>query len=285
MAYITEQAYYETEANNGSYQYMSLSDVIKNFMYVYVGPDKIIDNVEPQLVRWHAKTCIKYYEYDASKNNLVLEFIVGDDLKMIMPHDYVDFIRISKLVDGILYPMEENFEVMSATKYAQDANYALTFDGSGNVIYEASSDLDDSRLNNTDDTDDPYCCYQYSYGKYYGSDTSRMNTNPKFRVNRSSGVIDFDSSMVGDTIVIEYVGDGMKAGNDDDIKIHKFFEKYLYTYIASEILETKYGTEVVRRREWRKKKRAEYNNAKIRIGDFSPNRLLMTIRGKDRQLK
>ena len=43
MAYITQYTYYEnndntpTDANLGSYQYVSLQDIVNNFMLIYQG--------------------------------------------------------------------------------------------------------------------------------------------------------------------------------------------------------------------------------------------------------
>ena len=53
MAYINDYTYYEntgnpfTEQENwGSYQYVSLDDIVNNFMLMYVGNDKLVNNVE-----------------------------------------------------------------------------------------------------------------------------------------------------------------------------------------------------------------------------------------------
>jgi hypothetical protein len=42
-------------ANNGSYSYISLTDVINNFMVAYVGMDKLIPRVKRSDVMFHAK--------------------------------------------------------------------------------------------------------------------------------------------------------------------------------------------------------------------------------------
>ena len=52
MAYLTGYQYYENEGqepedkNWGSYQYVSLADIVNNFMLMYVGNDKLVNNVE-----------------------------------------------------------------------------------------------------------------------------------------------------------------------------------------------------------------------------------------------
>ena len=56
MAYITDYQYYENgqvpplgqaaQENWGSYQYVTLENIVNNFMLMYVGNDKLINNAE-----------------------------------------------------------------------------------------------------------------------------------------------------------------------------------------------------------------------------------------------
>ena len=61
MAYITEYQYYENagaspeNANWGSYQYVSLYDIVNNFMLMYSGNHSLINNEERYKVLFHAK--------------------------------------------------------------------------------------------------------------------------------------------------------------------------------------------------------------------------------------
>ena len=101
MAYISNYQYYlnngttPTDQNHGSYQYISLLDIVNNFMLIYVGDDKIVDNVQEYLVKFHAKAAIKLLNFDSLRSVRALETTIGDDLKLIMPSDYVDYVRIS----------------------------------------------------------------------------------------------------------------------------------------------------------------------------------------------
>ena len=59
MAYLTDYQYYENGGLNpenenwGSYQYISLNDIVNNFMVMYVGNDKLINNVEIETYEDH----------------------------------------------------------------------------------------------------------------------------------------------------------------------------------------------------------------------------------------
>ena len=71
MAYITDYQYYENGGDNpsnsnwGSYQFVSLDDIVTNFMLMYVGNDKLINNVEKYNILFHAKRGIQELNYDA----------------------------------------------------------------------------------------------------------------------------------------------------------------------------------------------------------------------------
>ena len=290
MAYLTNYQYYEnagvspTTTNQGSYQYVSISDLVKNFMFAYVGQNKAVDNVDSSLVRWHMKQCIKDLNYTALREIKAMEILIGDDLKAVMPHDYVNYVRISLEVNGVLFPLSENQSAMTSKAYLLDSNDDLQFDGSGTVLY-TTSELDTARLAGTNEYVSDDCCTTYSFGGQFGGDPSKMNGNPKFRVHKKSGVIDFDSSMAGKLIVLEYISDGMEAGDDSDISLNKFFEKYCYYYTVSEILDSKTSVPVVKAQEWRKKKRAQRNNSKIMMMDLEPGRLIMSLRGQQKWIK
>ena len=61
MAYISQYEYYENngntpeDANWGSYQYVSLYDIVNNFMLMYAGNHSLINNEERFKVLFHAK--------------------------------------------------------------------------------------------------------------------------------------------------------------------------------------------------------------------------------------
>lgn len=287
MAYTSDQTYYSSTANYGTYQYMSLSDMVNSFMFSRVGEDKAIHNVDRNLVRFHMKQCIKELNYDAVKNVKVLELLIGDDLKAIMPPDYVDYVRMSLFANGVLRPLTENRSAISSKQYDLDSNNDLQFDGNGNVLYETTSDLDQSRLdgNLSSVTVDDFECTTYTVGAKFSMDTANANGNPKFRVNQKAGVIDFDSSMSGQQLVIEYISDGMEAGDDSLIGVHKFFEQYVYNYVSLEILEHKDATPVMKVDSARKRKSSSLRQARLRISKVNSEIILMMLRGQNKWIK
>jgi hypothetical protein len=292
---ITPYQYYSDPANYGSYQYTTLADIVNNFMIMYVGNDKQINNVRRHEIIFYAKEAIKLLNFDAKikpVNSIELE--VGDDLKFILPSDYVNYIRISINVGGTLRPLYENRMANTALGYLQDNNLNLLFDIDGNVL-TGTSNLDLSRVNQTQysgpgiyDGCMGWCvddCWYFGYnvGARYGADTRDMSAGPSFRVN--NGVIDFSSGIANQLVVLEYISDGMANGVDANINVHKFAEEFVNRYIKWKILNGKVNIPVYDRKLARDEKQAEFRNAKLRLSDMHPSRLLMSLRGQSRQLK
>jgi hypothetical protein len=77
----------------------------------------------------------------------------------------------------------------------------------------------------------------------------------------------------------------MENGNDSLVSVNKLFEDYIYAYIEYAILSSKLGVQEYIVGRVRKKKSALLRNAKIRISNIHPGRLLMNLRGKDKWIK
>jgi hypothetical protein len=298
MAYITDYAYYTnngtapTDVNQGSYQYVSLADIVNNFMLIYVGNDKEINNVERYNVLFHAKRGIQEFNYDAMKTINVVEQEIGDDLKMVMPPDYVNWVRISMNIDGELYPLSENRQAISAVGYLQDNNLDLLFDANGELM-TGDSKLDIVRLSQSL-YDGPglyngcmgWCVNDtWYFPKFFGADPSVVTAKPEFRVNNKSGVIDFTSGFDSMYIVLEYISDGMENGDDTKVGINKLAEEFLYAYIRWAILDSKAGIPDYVKRRVQKEKTAKWRNSKIRTSNLHASRLMKTLRGQNAQIK
>ena len=87
--------YNGTEPPLGAYQFISITDIINNFMVVYVGEDKIIPNVSRADVRFHASRAIQELTYDTFRSCKNLQMEVPPSLKLPLPHDYVNYVRLT----------------------------------------------------------------------------------------------------------------------------------------------------------------------------------------------
>lgn len=307
MAYISQYQYYTNngntpqDANWGSYQYVSLYDIVNNFMLMHTGNHSLINNEERYKVLFHAKRAIQELNYDAFKEIKVLELSVVDNLRFVLPSDFVNWVRISLYKDGLLRPLTENIQTLSSNAYLQDNNGNILFDQNGNILQPQYSTIDFDRIMKTKKSiylnqNSPYngqlgwCVdglwyFDYRIGKAFGLNTETANFNPTFNIDKKAGVINFDSSMAGESCILEYISDGMENGDDSLVSVNKLFEKYIYAYILYEIISSKLGVQEYIVARARKEKSALLRNAKIRISNIHPGRLLMNLRGLDKMIK
>lgn len=301
MAYISQFDYYNNQENWGSYQYVSLYDIVNNFMLMYSGNHSLINNEERFKVLFHAKRAIQELNYDAFRELKVLQLQVDDTLKYILPSNFVNWVRISLYKDGYLRPMTENIQTLSSNAYLQDNNYNILFDQNGNVLQPQFSEIDWDRIQGTKKSIylnpgslydgywgweiDGLWYFDYNLGARYGLNTETANFNPTFNVDKRAGVINFSSFMAGESVVLEYVSDGMEGGDDSLVSVNKLFEKYVYAYIEYEILNHKLGVQEYIVARARKEKAALLRNAKIRMSNIHPGRLLMNLRGQAKWIK
>ena len=307
MAYISQYQYYENggnppqDANWGSYQYVSLYDIVNNFMLMYAWNHSLINNEERFKVLFHAKRAIQELNYDAFKEIKVLELSVDDQLRYILPSDYVNWVRISIQRDGILYPLSENIQTNWSSAYLQDNTGQILFDQDGNALSPQYSELDYRRIFSIQPTiylnslspfngsmgynDDGNWYFTRGVGARFGLNTETANANPTFKINSKGGVINFSSGIQNEFVVLEYVSDGMENGNDSYVTVNKLFEDYVYAAIEFAILNSKFGVQEYVVNRARKRKSALLRNAKIRISNIHPGRLLMNLRGQNKWLK
>jgi len=306
MAYINQQKYYTndgvnpTDENWGSYQYVTLKDIVNNFELMYAGNHELINNENRFKILFHAKRGIQELNYDAFKEIKALELQVYDDLRFVLPSDYVNWVKLYLLKNNTLRELVENIQVQSANSFVQSGTSSFTYDGDGNATI-IDSDLDTERksgalnsiyLNQNNEGDINTVCndcdddlYNSRIGARYGLNTETANINPTFTIDKKAGVINFDSTMANQQCVLQYISDGMESGDDSKISVNKLFEDYIYAYIQYAILNSKFGVQEYIVNRARKNKQALLRNAKIRLSNIHPSRLLMNLRGEDKWLK
>ena len=306
MAYINQKKYYTNDGVNptneywGSYQYVSLEDIVKNFQLMYAGNHALVNNSNRFKILFHAKRGIQELNYDAFKEIKSLELKVYDDLRFVLPSDYVNWVKLYLLRDNVLRELTENIQVQSAVSFIQSATATFQYDSEGNAT-EVESNLDSERKDGSlksiylnDETDgevNPNVyyydndLYNYRIGARYGLETETANINPTFTIDKKAGVINFDSTMANQQCVLQYISDGMENGDDSKISVNKLFEEYIYAYIQYAILNSKFGVQEYIINRASKTKPALLRNPKIRLRNIHPSRLLMNLRGEDKWLK
>jgi len=306
MSYLNQKKYYTndgvspTDANWGSYQYVSLADIMTNFELMYEGNHSLVNNENRYKILFHAKRAIQELNYDAFKEIKALELTVYDDLRFVLPSDYVNWVKLYLFKNNTLLQLTENIQVQSATSYIQTGSASFTYD-TGNNVNTEESDLDTTRksgalnsiyLNQNNENDVNVNCvdcegdiYNSRIGARYGLNTETANINPTFTIDKRAGVINFDSTMANQQCVLQYISDGMEDGNNSTIQVNKLFEDYIYAYIQYAILNSKFGVQEYIINRAKRNKQALLRNAKIRLSNIHPSRLLMNLRGENKWLK
>lgn len=307
MPYLSPYKYYENDGNQptnenwGSYQYVSLYDIVNNFMLMYAGNHSLVNNEERYKILFHAKRAIQELNYDAFREVKSLELTVDNTLRYILPSDFVNWVRVNLYKDGYLRPLTENIQILSSLAYLQDDTGTILFDEDGQPLSPEYSQIDLTRLHGTKKSiylnpqgryDGQYgwnvdgvWYFDNSLGERYGLNTETANFNPTFAIDKKAGVINFNSDMYGQSVILEYVSDGMESGDNTQIAVNKLFEKYVYAYVQYEILNSKLGVQEYIVARARKEKSSLLRNAKIRMSNLHPGRLLMNMRGMDKWLK
>ena len=127
--------------------------------------------------------------------------------------------------------------------------------------------------------------FNYPVGAKFGLNTETANINPTYRIDKKSGVINFGSGMAGELCILEYISDGMENGDDSLVTVNKLIEEFMYAYIKYAILSSKTGVQEYVVQRAKKDKTALLRNARIRLSNIHPGRLLMNMRGKDKTIK
>lgn len=286
--------YYEDPNENwGGYQYVTIKDIVNRFMLTYVGDDRILpSSTKRYQVIYHAKRALQELNYDVLKEIKAMELELGDTLQIILPSDYVNYVRIS-FVDqnGMFHPLIENKDTTIITApYLQDNQFNILFDQNGYPLEGQSLTDINSRSANLGNVSqytacsggcgDSSCMSNGCGGPNYGLDTSKSNKNGTFNIDKKLGVIQFSSEIKYSTIVLEYISDGLESNDESEIEVHKLAEACLINYIAWQMLHTKYNVQEYIVNRFRKEYFSQLNNTKIRMADLKGEKIMQLLKGR-----
>ena len=134
------QAYYNGN-DFGNYQFVSLSDIINQFMLIYVGEDKIISKAKRLDVVFHAQRALAELSFDTLKSFKSQEIELPPSLQMKLPQDYVNYTNVFSVDSaGIKMPIYP-------TKHTQNPVEAPLQDTNGEFILQAVGTLNEASSN------------------------------------------------------------------------------------------------------------------------------------------
>ena len=274
----------------GDYQYISIQDIINNFIVSYVGEDKIISKIKRTDVAFHAQRGLAEFSYDTLKSFKSQEIEIPPSLTMRLPHDYVNYVKVCWVdddgIERIIMPARKTSNPLAII---QDSDYDYTFDEDGSLLTASSSEtwsrFQDATNRNVSDNNslDEIELHQGALGQRYGLNPEFANKNGLYFIDNLKGKIHFDSSLTGKIITLKYISDSL--GTDDEMVVHKFAEEAMYKHIAYAILATRANTQEYLVMRFKKEKFAATRLAKLRLSNLKSEELTQVMRGKSKQIK
>tara|TARA_R100001244_G_scaffold36878_1_gene33762 strand:- start:473 stop:1621 length:1149 start_codon:yes stop_codon:yes gene_type:complete len=275
----------------GEYQYISLDNVVNNFLIAYVGEGKIIPKVRRTDVIFHAKRGLAEFSYDTLRSEKSQEIDVPSSLIIKLPHDYVNYVKLSYSdSNGIERRLFPTRLTSNPTTILQDSSYDYLFNEDGDLLkaepsntwtkYKASKNSSTSNANTGDDTDVEW---RSNEGKRYGLTPEFAQDNGSFYIDQLLGRVHFSSNLNGKTLILKYISDNL--GTDSEMRIHKFVEEALYKHIAYSIASTHITIPGGFIALFKKEKFAALRNAKIRLSNIKSEEMNLIMRNKSKQIK
>jgi len=113
----------------GYYQYITLEDIINQFIVSYVGENKIISKVRRTDVQFHAMRALQELSYDTLNKYKALEYTVPETLKMPLPQDFVNHVKVS-FVDssGVMRVLYPSIKAFNPPSYQQNSDGSYKFE-------------------------------------------------------------------------------------------------------------------------------------------------------------
>jgi len=282
--------------NYGSYEYISLKDIVNNFIVAYVGMDKLIPRAKRSDIVFHAKRGLQEFSYDTLKSVKSQELTIPPNLGVPIPQDYVNYVRCSWIdesgVQHIIYPVN-NLTTSPDQLPLQDSQGIPTQNAfSGNNLAEQSitedrwnssegSNIDGSIENNSNVYSRAW--WKLNFGQRYGLDPQVSQQNGWFQINERLGTFTFSNNLVNKLIVLEYISDGLAY--DMDSKVPKMAEDALYAHISHSILASRSNVQEYIVQRYKKERSAKLRNAKIRLSNIKLDEIVQVMRGKSKWIK
>ena len=262
--------------NHGSYEYISLNDIINNFMVAYIGVGKLIPNVKRTDIMFHAKRGLQEFSYDTLKSIKSQELTIPPSLSLIIPQDYVNYVNLSWVDQGgvkhIIYPTTLTSNPTELP--LQDTAGVPTQDAQGenNLAEQSKTETRWASNNSLDLTGEitnevfenanvyGFGFDRLAYGQRYGLEPEVSQKNGWFTINERTGSFNFSSDLANKLIILEYISDGLSV--DADTRIPKMAEEAMYMHIAYSILSGRANIPEYVVRRFKKDKSSTLRNAK-----------------------
>jgi len=289
----------------GNYRYIPLSEIIDSFVATYVGESKLCEKVQLNDINFHAIRALQELSYDTITSTKDWEVTVPSTLVLVMPIDYVNYIKLSwsdsNGIEKIIYPTSKTSNArvpLLGTTYGgflntndgdldyDDPNSNNNFESATSAAYNASSISEAGDLD-ADEVDD---YYGGLVGGRFGIDPQYAQANGSFYIDESVGKFHFSSNLSGKTLVLRYLSDGISSTNSGGIDlttslVPKLAEEAIYKHILYGVLSARTDVDPNVLINIKRERFAQTRNAKLRLSNLKLEELTQVLRGNSKQIK
>ena len=294
--------YYADAGDHGSYAKISLEEIVDSFSATYIGEGKLCENVVLNDVTFHAIRGLQELSYDTLKSTKDWEIVVPSTLVMVMPIDYVNYVKVSwsdsNGIERVLYPTSKTSNPRDISTAMTDAGAFVTLSNDVDLASDELSTTWDNYKSQTtsdmgsvdaDDMDDEY---GNLVGARYGIDPQHAQANGSFYIDEEQGKFHFSSNVSGKTLVLKYISDGISSSSASSSAISlaasyvpKFAEEAIYKHILYGVLLARKDSPAGLLAQIKKERFAETRKAKLRLSNLKLEELTQILRGGSKQIK
>lgn len=273
--------YYDDEDLQGEYAFVGIEDLVNNFLQNYTGDDTLLGYIPRSKVIYQVKQAVREFTYGMLSEVRVIEFELNDANNIILPPDYVNYVRISWVNQqtGQIQPMSQNRHHPLGIAYLQDNTGDILFDNNGEIlegttVVESINDNLPANSSLSDFPNYPYGCFngysRYGVDQIWNLDTTR-NFNGTFNINDKR--IHFGADSTSRIILLEYISDGLQL-LETEIKVHKFAEQAVYDFIHYNLGRNSIRLPNYEKNNLKKASDTSVRNAKVRLLGIKPQEFI-----------
>ena len=286
------------DQNYGQYSYISLNDIVDNFIVGYTGEDQTLDKVKRSQILFHAKRSLQELSYDTLPSLKSQELTIPPSLSIPLPQDYVNYIKVSWCdASGVLHninplmglsgnptelPIQDGDGVPTQNYFAEnnEAQQSLIEDkwkrDNTQNITGNYNPYDSTGVYN-------YVWWKQNFGQRYGLSPEYSNINGWFSINDRTGSISFSSDLAGKLIMFKYISDGLAYNKDS--KIPKLAEEAMYMSIMYNVIAPRRDVDPGTKAFYKREKYVKTRNAKIRMQNLKIDDIVQVFRGQSKWIK
>ncbi len=264
--------------------YVTLRQVIDDFV-ITMDVDDHISNVNDAMLRNVALRGIREFGFDVSARVKSLKKTIETNNTLTLPSDYVDIVKVGIVGgDGVVYVLNQNKNINYSRKVSDTQT---TINDKGGPMYLSQNEVENREDDKTSTAgaavlsgDDPFesyvfrnYIYENTLGGLYG--IGGGHGMGEYRINLDQNRLELDTSSDISEVVIEYIADEARSSNP---LIHVYAEEALRAYMYYKMCERKSTVPANEKMRARSEYYNERRKAKARLGNFTREEALRTIR-------